>query len=391
MSAEDCFKLASDAGLDAGVRAWGYRTGDYKDKKLRNTCFIYRDGDFTEFKGTNDKTIITGCVGPNMKVANGCLTAEEMAQEIESTSKMQQVLAIAAMAAKMAEQLAKKAATAAINAAKTAARKAKQAAQYAARKAKQAAEAVANAAKRAAQEAARKTVRAARAAANAAKRAAVATANALKNVALKGAKQAVAAAKVAAKAAKQAATAVAKAAEKAAKEAAEAAKKAAKAAAKAAKDAVKAASKAANEAVKATKKAVKAAGKALKSAFGWVCFSPDTPVTLKNGSRVCIKDIKIGDVLVGGTIVDATMQIGNRSKDPYYKIFSKELNDYIYVTGSHYIKHGDKYVKVCDFPDSIRTEEYGKVLSCLVTSTHTIPIGEHTFWDWEDNLVPHTD
>jgi hypothetical protein len=391
MSAEECFKLASDAGIDGGVRAWGYRTADYKDKKLRNTCFIYRDGDFTEFKGTNDKTIITGCVGPNMKVANGCLTAEEMAQEIESTSKMQQVLAIAAMAAKMAEQLAKKAATAAINAAKTAARKAKQAAQYAARKAKQAAEAVANAAKRAAQEAARKTVRAARAAANAAKIAAVATANALKNVALKGAKQAVAAAKVAAKAAKQAATAVAKAAEKAAKEAAEAAKKAAKAAAKAAKDAVKAASKAANEAVKATKKAVKAAGKALKSAFGWVCFSPDTPVTLKNGSRVCIKDIKIGDVLVGGTIVDATMQIGNRSKDPYYKIFSKELNDYIYVTGSHYIKHGDKYVKVCDFPDSIRTEEYGKVLSCLVTSTHTIPIGEHTFWDWEDNLVPHTD
>jgi hypothetical protein len=68
--------------------------------------------------------------------------------------------------------------------------------------------------------------------------------------------------------------------------------------------------------------------------------------------------------------LDATMQIGNRSKDPYYKIFSKELEDYIYVTGSHYIKHGDKYVKVCDFPDSIRTEEYGKVLSCLVTSTH---------------------
>jgi hypothetical protein len=103
------------------------------------------------------------------------------------------------------------------------------------------------------------------------------------------------------------------------------------------------------------------------------------------------RHLKLGDVLMGGTIVDAIMQIGNRSKDPYYKIFSKELNDYIYVTGSHYIKHGDKYVRVCDFPDSIRTEEYGKVLSCLVTSTHTIPIGEHTFWDWEDNLVPHTD
>lgn len=90
---------------------------------------------------------------------------------------------------------------------------------------------------------------------------------------------------------------------------------------------------------------------------------------------------------MGGTIVDATMQIGNRSKDPYYKIFSKELDDYIYVTGSHYIKHGNKYVKVCDFPDSIQTEEYDEVLYCLVTNTHKIPVGEYTFWDWEDNLV----
>jgi hypothetical protein len=420
MSAEECFKLASDAGIDAGVRAWGYRTADYKDKKLRNTCFIYRDGDFTEFKGTNDKTIITGCVGPNMKVAKGCLTSEEISQQIQSTSKMQKALAIAAMAAKVAEQLAKKAvaavakaakvaaaavkraaqeaakqikraAKAVVDAAKTAARKAKQAAEYAARKAKQAAEAVANAAKRAAQEAARKTVKAAKDAAKAAKMAAVATANAIKNVATKGAKEAIAAAKVAAKAAKQAATEVAKAAAKAATEAAKAAKKAAQAAVKAAKDAAKAAKDAAKKAVKAVANTVKQVASALNKAFGWMCFSPDTPVTLKNGSRVCIKDLKLGDVLMGGTIVDATMQIGNRSKDPYYKIFSKELNDYIYVTGSHYIRHGDKYVKVCDFPDSIRTEEYGKVLSCLVTSTHTIPIGEHTFWDWEDNLVPHTD
>ena len=416
MSAEDCFKLASEAGLESGVRAWGYRTSDYKDKKLRNTCFLYRDGDFTKFKGTNDKTIITGCVGPGMKTSSGCVSAEEIAQEIKSTSKMQKALAVAAMAAKIAEQLAKqavakvgKAAKAAANAVKNAAqdtarqvaaaakaalegakavaRKAKEAAQYAARKAKQAAEAVANAAKRTAQEAARKTVQAAKAAANAAKKAAVAAANAVKNAAVNAAKKAVAAAKVAARAAKQAATQVARAAAAAAKKAADAAKKAAKAAANAAKKAAKAAANAAKKATNAVANVANQAGKALDKAF---CFSPNTRVRSECGELVCMKDLKLGDVLVGGIIVDATMQIRNRSKDPYYKIHSKELDDYIYVTGSHYIKHGDKYVKVCDFPESIRTDDHSEILSCLVTSTHKIPIGEYTFWDWEDNLVPQS-
>ena len=418
MSAEDCYKLANDAGIEAGVRAWGYRTSDYKDKKLRNTCFLYRDDVFTKFKGTNDKTVITACVGPGMKVSDGCLTAEEMAQEIQSTSKMQKALAVAAMAAKMAEQLAKQAvekvaraakvaaaavkkaaeetarrvaaaAKAAFNAAKQAAAKAKQAAQYAARKTKEAAEAVANAAKKAAQDAARKTKEAALATARAAKKAAVATANAVKNAAVQSAKQAVAAAKVAAQAAKQAATAVANAAAKAATAAARAAKQAAeyaaKKAAEAAKKAAEAAAAAANEVAKAAKSAVKSVGKALG-----FCFSPDTPVRLESGELVLMKDIKLGDVLVGGIIVDATMQIKNRTKDVYYKIHSKELNAFIYVTGGHYVKNGDTFVQVCELPDAIPTNEHSEELSCLVTSTHEIPVGEHIFWDWEDNLVPQT-
>ena len=418
MSAEDCYKLANDAGIEAGVRAWGYRTSDYKDKKLRNTCFLYRDDVFTKFKGTNDKTVITACVGPGMKVSDGCLTAEEMAQEIQSTSKMQKALAMAAMAAKMAEQLAKQAvekvaraakvaaaavkkaaeetarrvaaaAKAAFNAAKQAAAKAKQAAQYAARKTKEAAEAVANAAKKAAQYAARKTKEAALATARAAKKAAVATANAVKNAAVQSAKQAVAAAKVAAQAAKQAATAVANAAAKAATAAARAAKQAAeyaaKKAAEAAKKAAEAAAAAANAVAKAAKSAVKSVGKALG-----FCFSPDTPVRLESGELVLMKDIKLGDVLVGGIIVDATMQIKNRTKDVYYKIHSKELNAFIYVTGGHYVKNGDTFVQVCELPDAIPTNEHSEELSCLVTSTHEIPVGEHIFWDWEDNLVPQT-
>jgi len=133
----------------------------------------------------------------------------------------------------------------------------------------------------------------------------------------------------------------------------------------------------------------KGVSKAVKSVGKFFCFSPNTRVRLKSGELVYMKDLKLGDILVGDIIVDATMQIRNES-DPYYKIYSKELNEYIYVTGRHYIKHDEKYIQVKDFPGAEPTNEIGGVLSCLVTSDHTIPIGEYTFWDWEDNLVPST-
>jgi hypothetical protein len=33
------------------------------------------------------------------------------------------------------------------------------------------------------------------------------------------------------------------------------------------------------------------------------------------------------------------------------------------------------------------TDKCDMILYCLVMSTHTIPMGEITFWDWEDDLV----
>ena len=155
---------------------------------------------------------------------------------------------------------------------------------------------------------------------------------------------------------------------------------------KAGKKVGKAAGKVGKKAVKGIGKAGKKVGRGVKKLF---CFSPNTPVRLESGEVVLMKDLKLGDVLVGGIVVDAVMQIRN-VEDPHYKIFSKELNDYIYVTGSHYIKDGEKYIEVCDYAGAELTDQIEGVLSCLVTSDHTIPVGEYTFWDWEDNLVPST-
>jgi hypothetical protein len=118
------------------------------------------------------------------------------------------------------------------------------------------------------------------------------------------------------------------------------------------------------------------------------CFSLETKMTLKDGRILPLREIKLGDELVNGSVVRATMQIMSCEEDPFYKIYSEELNDYIYVTGSHYIKHGEKYVHVSDFPEATKTSGVDKVVGCFVTSDHTIVIGERTFWDWEDNLIP---
>jgi hypothetical protein len=112
------------------------------------------------------------------------------------------------------------------------------------------------------------------------------------------------------------------------------------------------------------------------------CFSPETLVKLRSGKTVMMKNLKLGDVLNNGSIVDAVMKIKNEN-DPYYK-----LPGNILVTGTHYVKYGGKYIRVKDVPDAKPTGKVDPVVYCLVTSDHKIPVGDYTFWDWEDNLIP---
>ncbi len=247
-------------------------------------------------------------------------------------------------------------------------------------------------AKQAAKAAAKVAQKAAKAAAAAGKAAAKAAGRAAKKAARGAQRAAKAAARQASRAAKAAARGAARAASKAARGAARAAKAAANAAKNAAKKAARGAQRAAKKAAKAAKKAAKkvanAAKKAANAIKNFFCFSPDTPIKLKNGTVVKMKDIKLNDVLSNNTVVTATMKIRGSRDDPYYEIYSEDLQENIRVTGSHYIKKENKYCKVQDFPKATKTDEIDDELTCLITSDHTIPVGEYTFWDWEDNLIP---
>jgi hypothetical protein len=151
--------------------------------------------------------------------------------------------------------------------------------------------------------------------------------------------------------------------------------------------AVKAIGRSAKKTGRAISRSTKKTGRALKKAFKIKkirirCFSPETPIKLQNGETVLMKNLKLGDILINGSVVDAVMKIRNEN-DPYYK-----LPGNIIVTGSHYIRYGGKYIHVKNVPEAKPTGKVDPVVYCLVTSDHKIPVGEYTFWDWEDNLVP---
>lgn len=119
---------------------------------------------------------------------------------------------------------------------------------------------------------------------------------------------------------------------------------------------------------------------------GGGCFSAQTPIKLQNGDLIHMKDVELGNVLVNGSTVNAVMKIKIQN-EPYYKIYSLNLDKHIYVTGTHYVKHGNDYVQVKNFPEAEITDTFDSVVYCLITDDHKIPIGEHVFWDWEDNLI----
>lgn len=124
-----------------------------------------------------------------------------------------------------------------------------------------------------------------------------------------------------------------------------------------------------------------------------ICFRKNTIVELKNGEKVTMDKVKLGDVLSNGTKVYATLEVANANDECFYKVMSKDENDdqkEIFVTGSHYLfcDREKKFVMVKDHPDAVLTEEKEDTFSCLITDNHTIPLGGHMFWDWEDDLVP---
>ena len=108
------------------------------------------------------------------------------------------------------------------------------------------------------------------------------------------------------------------------------------------------------------------------------CFHPSTMIELDSGLMVEMKDVVAGDRLRGGNKVRATMKIDNSGES------LMKLGD-IFVTGSHLVMCGNRFIPVSQHPDAIEQKDVSSlVYSCLITDNHQIKVGNYTFWDWED-------
>ena len=118
------------------------------------------------------------------------------------------------------------------------------------------------------------------------------------------------------------------------------------------------------------------------------CFHPDTKVKTKNGEIFTMKDIPLGAELMDGGKVISVMKLDNADRVPYYKIDGGINGEPIYVTGDHFIYDNitNKFIKVKNHKDAvIQLNFIPDWVSCLITSKQRIPIGQHIFWDWEDD------
>ena len=360
----ECWELAKKSE-DKGVIGWGHRNDKHANEKLRNTCFLYKrnkDGkDLNPFKGDpKDTTTISGCPVSGAKLTDGCLTVDQLEAKREAEAEKKRLAK-----EKAAEEAEKK------RAAQEAAK------EKAAEEAERRREAQEAARERAAEEAEKK-----RLAQEAAKEKAAEEAERRREAEEARREAEAERRREAQEAAKERAAEDAERRREAEEARREAERERQELEAERRRDAEEAARERAAEDAERRRDAEQARREAAAA-----CFSPKTPVVLENGTRVAMSELKLGDVLVGGIVVKATLRIRNIN-DVYYKIFSEELNDYVYVTGTHYIQHEDTFIHVSQHPGAQRTDELESVLTCLVTNTHIIPVGEYSFWDWEDNLIP---
>ncbi len=124
-----------------------------------------------------------------------------------------------------------------------------------------------------------------------------------------------------------------------------------------------------------------------------LCFHPNTKVKLQNGNSFAMKEIPLNSILPNGSRVCAVMEISNLDEkgnyvEEMYKVKnSEESADTIIVSGSHLVYDtnlGD-FVHVKELSAAERSDVNCDVLYCLITSDHTIQIGEWIFHDWEDS------
>jgi hypothetical protein len=116
----------------------------------------------------------------------------------------------------------------------------------------------------------------------------------------------------------------------------------------------------------------------LKSIPHLKCFDKNTYITMNEGNSRKINDIQVGDILANNNMVTGKIMVETKGSIMY------ELDE-IFVSDSHIVKYGDKWIPVSKHPNAKKCTFYQEpYLYCLNTTNKTIVINGYIFSDWDE-------
>ena len=108
------------------------------------------------------------------------------------------------------------------------------------------------------------------------------------------------------------------------------------------------------------------------------CFDKDTLITMNDGTKRKISEIKNGDILFENNEVTACIKVNTKGSEIY------KLDDII-VSDSHIVNYNGMWLPVSKHPDSIKYAFYNEpYLYCLNTKDKVIIIDNYIFTDWDE-------
>jgi hypothetical protein len=106
------------------------------------------------------------------------------------------------------------------------------------------------------------------------------------------------------------------------------------------------------------------------------CFDGNTILTLKNGEKIKMKNLKVGMILEEDNMVTAFMEMA--CLDEIYEL------DKVYCTGEHKVKFNNEWINVKNHPESKLIDKNYEKVYCINTSNKTIKINDTIFGDYDE-------
>jgi hypothetical protein len=118
------------------------------------------------------------------------------------------------------------------------------------------------------------------------------------------------------------------------------------------------------------------------------CFDPDTLVEIETKGLIPVKDVQIGDIFA-------------KTKDRVTSTFQffadgqpmMRFPGNIHVSTNHYVQHNSNWIRSEDHPDAIQDADWNggieRPLICFNTESHSFPVGNYIFRDYDE--IPDAD